>query len=51
MEEGGAVVRKIDDLMVEGASDKFRRQLAVQMWAVGIFGLIGLGLAAWRVFA
>ena len=49
MEEGGAVV--MDDLMVSGASDKFRRQLAVQMWAVGIFGLVILGLALWRVLA
>ena len=49
VEEGGAIV--MDDLMVEGASDKFRRQLAVQMWAVGIFGLVILGLALWRVLA
>ncbi len=41
----------MDDLMVSGAAERDRRQLAVQMWAVGIFGLVGLGLAAWRVFA
>ena len=41
----------MDDLMVEGTAERYRRQLAVQMWAVGIFGLVGLGLAAWRVFA
>lgn len=41
----------MDDLVVSGASEKFRRQLAVQMWAVGIFWLAALVIAAWRVLA
>lgn len=40
-----------DDLVVSGASEKFRRQLAVQMWAVGIFGLVALVIAVCRVLA
>jgi len=41
----------MNELFIDGASARFRRQLAVQMIAVAVFGLVALALAAWRVLA
>lgn len=41
----------MNSLMVNGATAKDRRVMAVQMIVVALFGLVGLGLAVWRVLA